>query len=153
MGSGPPKRLPRPAGDDQGGASWHEALDNIGLGGAHFATACTAATDPLLLAQLLCTAQDAYKLIRRHGLQHLVFSPVDIGPVRLDDPVILAPMSGVTDMPFRQMVKRGGAGLVVSEMIASGGDGARDPQDAADGQELAGRVPDVGPARRLRARR
>ena len=44
--------------------------------------------------------------------------PVDIGPVRLDDPVILAPMSGVTDMPFRQMVKRGGAGLVVSEMIA-----------------------------------
>src|SRR5437764_2244207 len=45
--------------------------------------------------------------------------PVEIGPVRIDDPVILAPMSGVTDMPFRQMVKRGGAGLVVSEMIAS----------------------------------
>src|SRR5882762_11071718 len=45
--------------------------------------------------------------------------PVDIGPVRLEDPVILAPMSGVTDMPFRQMVKRAGAGLVVSEMIAS----------------------------------
>ena len=44
---------------------------------------------------------------------------LDIGPVRIDDPVILAPMSGVTDMPFRQMVKRGGAGLVVSEMIAS----------------------------------
>jgi tRNA-dihydrouridine synthase B len=45
--------------------------------------------------------------------------PVEIGPVRIEDPVILAPMSGVTDMPFRQMVKRGGAGLVVSEMIAS----------------------------------
>jgi tRNA-dihydrouridine synthase B len=45
--------------------------------------------------------------------------PIDIGPVRIDDPVILAPMSGVSDMPFRQMVKRGGAGLVVSEMIAS----------------------------------
>jgi tRNA-dihydrouridine synthase B len=44
---------------------------------------------------------------------------IDIGPVRIEDPVILAPMSGVTDMPFRQMVKRGGAGLVVSEMIAS----------------------------------
>src|SRR5437764_4912233 len=43
----------------------------------------------------------------------------DIGPVRIENPVILAPMSGVTDMPFRQMVKRGGAGLVVSEMIAS----------------------------------
>jgi tRNA-dihydrouridine synthase B len=33
--------------------------------------------------------------------------------------VILAPMSGVTDLPFRRLVKRSGAGLVVSEMIAS----------------------------------
>src|SRR6267142_2603117 len=45
--------------------------------------------------------------------------PLEVGPVRIEDPVILAPMSGVTDMPFRQMVKRAGAGLVVSEMIAS----------------------------------
>jgi tRNA-dihydrouridine synthase B len=45
--------------------------------------------------------------------------PIDIGSVRIDDPVILAPLSGVSDMPFRQMVKRAGAGLVVSEMIAS----------------------------------
>jgi tRNA-dihydrouridine synthase B len=45
--------------------------------------------------------------------------PLQIGPVQIDDPVILAPMSGVTDMPFRQIVKRRGAGLVVSEMIAS----------------------------------
>jgi tRNA-dihydrouridine synthase B len=37
----------------------------------------------------------------------------------LHDPVILAPMSGVTDLPFRRLVKRLGAGLVVSEMIAS----------------------------------
>jgi len=44
---------------------------------------------------------------------------IRIGPLRLDDPVILAPMSGVTDMPFRRLVKRSGAGLVVSEMIAS----------------------------------
>src|SRR5689334_11153945 len=44
---------------------------------------------------------------------------IQIGPVTLDDPVILAPMSGVTDMPFRRLVKREGAGLVVSEMIAS----------------------------------
>jgi len=42
-----------------------------------------------------------------------------IGPVKLDNPVILAPMSGVTDMPFRRLAKRFGAGLVVSEMIAS----------------------------------
>jgi len=44
---------------------------------------------------------------------------IAIGPVVLESPVILAPMSGVTDMPFRRLVKRFGAGLVVSEMIAS----------------------------------
>ena len=44
---------------------------------------------------------------------------IRIGPVQLEDPVILAPMSGVTDLPFRKLVKRSGAGLVVSEMIAS----------------------------------
>ena len=44
---------------------------------------------------------------------------IQLGRVQLEDSVILAPMSGVTDMPFRRMVKRAGAGLVVSEMIAS----------------------------------
>src|SRR5438874_11939835 len=44
---------------------------------------------------------------------------IDIGPLHIADPVILAPMSGVTDRPFRRLVKRSGAGLVVSEMIAS----------------------------------
>jgi tRNA-dihydrouridine synthase B len=44
---------------------------------------------------------------------------ISIGPVVLSDPVILAPMSGVTDLPFRRVVKASGAGLVVSEMIAS----------------------------------
>lgn len=44
---------------------------------------------------------------------------ISIGPVTLSDPVILAPMTGVSDMPFRRLVKRHGAGLVVSEMIAS----------------------------------
>src|ERR1700759_466779 len=44
---------------------------------------------------------------------------ISIGSVKLDDPVILAPMSGVSDLPFRRLVKRLGAGLVVSEMIAS----------------------------------
>lgn len=39
--------------------------------------------------------------------------------IKIEDPVILAPMSGVTDMPFRKLVKKFGAGLVVSEMIAS----------------------------------
>ena len=44
---------------------------------------------------------------------------IEIGPVKLEDPVLLAPMSGVTDMPFRRLVKGFGAGLVISEMIAS----------------------------------
>ena len=44
---------------------------------------------------------------------------IAIGPVKIDDAVVLAPMSGVTDMPFRRLVKQSGAGLVVSEMIAS----------------------------------
>jgi tRNA-dihydrouridine synthase B len=44
---------------------------------------------------------------------------ISIGAVTLDDPVILAPMSGVTDLPFRRVVKEWGASLVVSEMIAS----------------------------------
>lgn len=42
-----------------------------------------------------------------------------IGDVVLADPVILAPMSGVTDLPFRRLAKRYGCGLTVSEMIAS----------------------------------
>ncbi|MCZ4282071.1 tRNA dihydrouridine synthase DusB [Kiloniella laminariae] len=44
---------------------------------------------------------------------------ISIGPLKIDDPVFLAPMSGVTDMPYRRLVKRYGAGLVISEMIAS----------------------------------
>lgn len=48
-----------------------------------------------------------------------MLKPLRIGPVEVAAPVVLAPMSGVTDMPFRRLVKRAGAGLVVSEMIAS----------------------------------
>ena len=46
-------------------------------------------------------------------------SPIQIGPVRIDSPVVLAPMTGVTDMPFRTLVRRYGSGLNVTEMIAS----------------------------------
>ncbi|RJF91381.1 tRNA dihydrouridine synthase DusB [Sphingomonas cavernae] len=46
-------------------------------------------------------------------------APIDIGPVRIETPVILAPMTGVTDLPFRKVVKRYGSGLNVTEMIAS----------------------------------
>lgn len=45
---------------------------------------------------------------------------IQIGTIKIDDPVMLAPMSGVSDLPFRRLVKRYGAGLVFSEMIASG---------------------------------
>lgn len=44
---------------------------------------------------------------------------IKVGPVTVDEPVILAPMSGVSDLPFRRLVKSMGAGMVVSEMIAS----------------------------------
>lgn len=45
--------------------------------------------------------------------------PLHIGAVSVPHRVILAPLSGVTDMPFRRLVKSFGAGLLVSEMIAS----------------------------------
>src|SRR5256885_2549933 len=44
--------------------------------------------------------------------------PISIGSLKLPNPVILAPMSGVTDAPFRRLAARLGAGLVVSEMAA-----------------------------------
>ena len=43
---------------------------------------------------------------------------LQVGPISIPDPVILAPMSGITDLPFRKVVKLFGAGLVVSEMVA-----------------------------------
>jgi len=44
---------------------------------------------------------------------------IHIGPIALENNVVLAPMSGVSDLPFRRLAKRFGAGLVISEMIAS----------------------------------
>ncbi|WP_416422225.1 tRNA dihydrouridine synthase DusB [Pseudomonas sp. App30] len=46
-------------------------------------------------------------------------SAVRIGPYTLNNSLILAPMAGVTDQPFRQLCRRMGAGLVVSEMVTS----------------------------------
>ena len=45
--------------------------------------------------------------------------PIQVGPVTIDCPVVLAPMTGVTDLPFRRLVRRFGSGLNVTEMIAS----------------------------------
>ncbi|MFG1463228.1 tRNA dihydrouridine synthase DusB [Xanthobacter sp. DSM 24535] len=46
-------------------------------------------------------------------------SAIRIGPHVLPNPVVLAPMAGITDAPLRRMAVRYGAGLVVSEMVAS----------------------------------
>ncbi|MFA4995033.1 MAG: tRNA dihydrouridine synthase DusB [Bdellovibrionales bacterium] len=57
---------------------------------------------------------DGSSLVKSYALK-----PIKIGVVALEAPVILAPMAGVTDLPFRRLVKKFGAGMVVSEMIAS----------------------------------
>lgn len=44
---------------------------------------------------------------------------ITVRAVRTSNPVFLAPMSGVTDLPFRRLAHELGAGLVVSEMVAS----------------------------------
>ncbi|MFN4134036.1 MAG: tRNA dihydrouridine synthase DusB [Novosphingobium sp.] len=48
-----------------------------------------------------------------------VMAPIRVGSVTIDCPVVLAPMTGVSDLPFRTMVRRFGSGLNVTEMIAS----------------------------------
>jgi tRNA-dihydrouridine synthase B len=44
---------------------------------------------------------------------------VSLADTQIDPPVLLAPMAGITDLPFRRLVASFGAGLVVSEMVAS----------------------------------
>src|SRR5918998_6813410 len=51
--------------------------------------------------------------------QNLGAAEFEIGPIRVEAAAILAPLSGVTDVAFRRIAKRLGAGLVVSEMVAS----------------------------------
>jgi nifR3 family TIM-barrel protein len=46
--------------------------------------------------------------------------PLTIGPLRVWPPVVLAPMAGITNYPFRALCRRFGAGLYVSEMITAG---------------------------------
>jgi nifR3 family TIM-barrel protein len=49
------------------------------------------------------------------------FEPLAIGPLSVWPPVVLAPMAGVTNYPFRRLCRRFGAGLYVSEMITARG--------------------------------
>jgi tRNA-dihydrouridine synthase B len=64
--------------------------------------------------------------------------PLAIGPAALPNRVFLAPMSGVTDAPFRRLAARLGAGVVVSEMIASNhlAEGRREQQRRLSGEGL-----------------
>ncbi|MQX37601.1 tRNA dihydrouridine synthase DusB [Roseospira navarrensis] len=78
---------------------------------------------------------------------------LSIGPVHLDAPVLLAPMSGITDGPFRRLAHRFGCPLSFSEMIASGRVAARHdetlrmgtggPEAGPAAVQLAGCEPDV----------
>lgn len=63
-------------------------------------------------------------------------APLQIGAIALPNRVILAPMSGITDAPFRRLVAKLGAGLVVSEMTVSAAlaEGRRDAGLRAEGQ-------------------
>lgn len=49
----------------------------------------------------------------------MTLSPIHIDNIEIENPVLLAPMTGVTDLPFRKLVRRFGSGLNVTEMIAS----------------------------------
>jgi tRNA-dihydrouridine synthase B len=49
----------------------------------------------------------------------MTLKPITIGSIQIETPVFLAPMSGISDLPFRDLVQSFGAGLVFSEMIAS----------------------------------
>jgi tRNA-dihydrouridine synthase B len=68
------------------------------------------------LGALALSAKGSFPISR---LPMSLVNPIRIGPVEVGLPVILAPMTAVTDLPFRRAVKRYGAGLTVSEMIAS----------------------------------
>src|ERR1700689_1689710 len=67
---------------------------------------------------------------------------LSIGPIALPNPVLLAPMSGVTDAPFRRQAASLGAGLVISEMTACAG--LAGSRRAAQGRMARRRIEDHG---------
>src|SRR5690606_1575067 len=101
--AGPGQRRPRSrrCGKKGRGPAWRRPV-----------TACPKESNPLCAACFLGRTMQPLPTPPQ-------LEPIDIGPVRIDCPVILAPMTGVTDMPFRRLVRRFGSGLNVTEMIAS----------------------------------
>ena len=65
------------------------------------------------------------------------FAPVKIGEISVWPPVVLAPMAGVTNYPFRSICKEFGAGLYVSEMINA--------RPLVDGRDKTLKLADFGP--------
>jgi nifR3 family TIM-barrel protein len=65
------------------------------------------------------------------------FPAIRIGPMRVDPPVVLAPMAGVTNYPFRSICRRFGAGLYVSEMITA--------RPLVEGRDKTLKLADFGP--------
>jgi nifR3 family TIM-barrel protein len=71
------------------------------------------------------------------------FAALNIGPLRVWPPVVLAPMAGVTNYPFRTLTRRFGAGLYVSEMVTA--------RPLAEGREKTRRLADFGPEETTRS--
>lgn len=71
------------------------------------------------------------------------FAPLRLGPLRVDPPVVLAPMAGITNPPFRTLCRGFGAGLYVSEMIAA--------RALVEGNEKTLRLAGFDPAEALRS--
>jgi tRNA-dihydrouridine synthase B len=72
-------------------------------------------------------------------IDYFLGSTLVVGPVVIPNRVVLAPMSGITDAPFRRLAERLGAGLVVSEMTACAGlvRGEREASVRSDGFGIA----------------
>jgi nifR3 family TIM-barrel protein len=68
---------------------------------------------------------------------------VRIGPIEVSPPVVLAPMAGVTNYPFRALCRRFGAGLYISEMITA--------RPLVEGREKTLKLADFGPDERPRS--
>ena len=80
--------------------------------------------------------------------------PIQIGPLEIECPVVLAPMAGVTNAVFRDLCRSHGAGLYVSEMIAARGlprlvqqDQKHDRRETCAGPRRQQRPADLGRGR------